>query len=226
MKKLVINFLFVVLLGLVACKDPIPAPEATNLRSPADNESCLYVALGEATANVSFDWSEALNTDNYSLEIVNLLTGETYQRSTEYLFASVTLNRGFPYEWSVTTSSELSSVDTESETRVFYLESQEQFTYVPFPAELTAPVDGETVNLNQGNVTLTWRGADLDDNIASYTLLLGTNPDALETIAREITVLNYSLSLSAATTYFWKIESEDEDGNRSESVINHFNTAP
>ena len=226
MKKLVIHFLFLITFGLVACKDPIPEPEAASLRSPADNESCLYVALGAAAANVSFEWSEALNTDSYEVEIVNLLTGESIRRTTEFLFASITLDRGFPYGWSVTTSSEISSVQTESETRVFYLEGQEQFTYVPFPAELISPSDGETISLNQGNTTLSWRGADLDDNIANYTLSLGTNPDTLETIATEITVLNYSLSLSAGATYFWKIISIDEDGNRSESLINEFQTAP
>lgn len=226
MKKLVIHFLLFIALGLVACKDPIPEPEAASLRSPADNESCLYVALGAATANVSFEWSEALNTDRYQVEIINLSTGESFGRTTEFLFSSITLDRGFPYAWSVTTSSEISSVRTESETRVFYLEGQEQFTYVPFPAELLAPSDGETISLNQGNITLSWRGADLDNNIANYTLLLGTSPDDLETIAREITVLNYSLSLSAGTAYFWKIISIDEDGNRSESVINEFQTAP
>ena len=67
--------LLTILITLVGCKDPIPAPEAAILVAPEDNVSCLYVPLNTSTANVVFSWQQALNTDDYLLKVRSEATG-------------------------------------------------------------------------------------------------------------------------------------------------------
>ena len=72
----------------------------------------------------------------------------------------VTLDKGVPYSWVVTSKSTKSSVTTPSDTWKFYLEGTGVVNYAPFPADLKAPSSGSTVKRTDGMVTFTWEGSD------------------------------------------------------------------
>ena len=218
--------LLTILITLVGCKDPIPAPDAAILVAPEDNVSCLYVPLNTSTANVVFSWQQALNTDDYLLKVRSEATGIETTTSTENTSLRLTLDRGQVYGWKVVSRSEASAEETESNTRYFFLEAQQQLAHLPFPAKLVSPQEEEVVELNNGNVVFSWEGADLDGDISSYNLLLGSTETSLETIASGLTQSSHSHALEIGNQYYWQVETIDREGNRSSSLIFYFQTAP
>lgn len=216
--------ILIALIALLSCKDPIPDPVAAVLQFPEDNLSCLYVTIDAANANVIFQWILAEHTDSYLLEVENSETGQTYRQSTEGNQITLNLQRGYPYQWKVTSTSEASAVATDSETRRFYLERQQQANHIPFPATLTAPAANEGIVLTNGRYNFSWVGIDLDNDISHYTLRLGNQNDSLETVAENISASSYEQSLENGTTYFWQIITHDAAGNTSQSQIGQFQT--
>ncbi|MDB2702475.1 hypothetical protein OAP99_00705 [Flavobacteriaceae bacterium] len=222
-----VKYLHIVLFILVmGCKDPIPTPEAALLLLPEADQSCLYVSVDSAKARVVFSWQISLHTDTYTINVVNLVTQELTSIRTEEITATLTLDRGTPYRWEVISSSELSDKETPSESRLFYLEGEQQFSYVPFPAKLVSPQMNEVVSLNNGSINLTWEGLDLDDDIDSYAVFFGTTEDDLEEIATGLVDSNLSVSLEANTSYVWQVITRDELNNISTSPYFRFQTAP
>ena len=215
--------LFILLMG---CKDPIPTPEAALLLLPEADQSCLYVSVDSAKARVTFSWELALHTDTYTINVVNLVTQELTSIRTEEITATLTLDRGTPYGWEVISSSEVSNKVTPSESRRFYLEGEQQFSYVPFPAKLVSPEMNEVVSLNNGSINLTWTGLDLDNDIDSYSVFLGTSEDDLAEIATGLVSPNHSVSLQSNTAYVWQVTTRDELNNVSTSPYFRFQTAP
>jgi len=215
--------LFILLMG---CKDPIPTPEAALLLLPEADQSCLYVSVDSAKARVTFSWELALHTDMYTINVVNLVTQELTSIRTEEITATLTLDRGTPYGWEVISSSEVSNKVTPSESRRFYLEGEQQFSYVPFPAKLVSPEMNEVVSLNNGSINLTWTGLDLDNDIDSYAVFLGTSEDDLAEIATGLVSPNHSVSLQSNTAYVWQVTTRDELNNVSTSPYFRFQTAP
>jgi hypothetical protein len=215
--------LFILLMG---CKDPIPTPEAALLLLPEADQSCLYVSVDSAKARVTFSWELALHTDTYTINVVNLVTQELTSIRTEEITATLTLDRGTPYGWEVISSSEVSNKVTPSESRRFYLEGEQQFSYVPFPAKLVSPEMNEVVSLNNGSINLTWTGLDLDNDIDSYAVFLGTSEDDLAEIATGLVSPNHSVSLQSNTAYVWQVTTRDELNNVSTSPYFRFQTAP
>lgn len=217
--------ILIALMVLVSCKDPIPDPVAAELQFPRDNLSCLYVTIDDASANVIFQWILADHTDSYSLEVENSETGQTYRQSTDGNQITLNLRRGYPYRWKVTSTSEASAVATDSETRRFYLERQQQANHIPFPATLLSPAVNETITLTNGQYTFRWRGLDLDNDISHYSMRLGTQQDSLNTVAENISLNQYEHSLEQGTIYYWQIITHDASGNTSQSQIGQFQTA-
>jgi len=215
--------LFILLMG---CKDPIPTPEAALLLLPEADQSCLYVSVDSAKARVTFSWELALHTDTYTINVVNLVTQELTSIRTEEITATLTLDRGTPYGWEVISSSEVSNKVTPSESRRFYLEGEQQFSYVPFPAKLVSPEMNEVVSLNNGSINLTWTGLDLDNDIDSYAVFLGTSEDDLAEIATGLVSPIHSVSLQSNTAYVWQVTTRDELNNVSTSPYFRFQTAP
>ena len=213
-------------ISLVGCKDPIPAPDAAVLIAPEDNIRCLYVPLNTASANVLFSWQQALNTDDYLLKVRSEATGIETTTITENTSLRLTLDRGQVYSWKVVSRSEASAEETESNSRYFFLEAQQQLSHLPFPAKLVSPEVEEVVDLNNGNVVFSWEGADLDGDISTYNLLLGSSENNLEIIASNLTQSSHSHPLETGSHYYWQVETIDAEGNRSSSIIVYFQTTP
>jgi len=220
------NLHIILFIFLMGCKDPIPTPEAALLLLPEADQSCLYVSVDSAKARVTFSWELALHTDTYTINVVNLVTQELTSIRTEEITATLTLDRGTPYGWEVISSSEVSNKVTPSESRRFYLEGEQQFSYVPFPAKLVSPEMNEVVSLNNGSINLTWTGLDLDNDIDSYAVFLGTSEDDLAEIATGLVSPNHSVSLQSNTAYVWQVTTRDELNNVSTSPYFRFQTAP
>ena len=221
------KLLYISILGfLVACgKDNTPpAPEGALLVFPEENSECTTGSnVNETLSQVTFRWDASKNTDSYTLSVVNLKTNVPQNISTATTSASLSIAKGTPFAWSVTSRNSKSDQVATSETWLFY-NAGAQTTYAPFPAQLVSPASGSTVQKDIANeVLLEWSGADVDNDIDTFevffsdvhppTTLLGTTNAA---------TMELSASVQSSTVYYWKVITTDLEGNTSDSGVFEF----
>ena len=152
-------------------------PAKSTLSAPANNKTCeTGTSVSSTQSDVDFTWGVSADTDSYDLKITdlnsNVATNKTGLTTTS---TKVTLDKGVPYSWFVTSKSTKSSVTTPSDTWKFYLAGTGVANYAPFPADLKAPTSGSTVKRTDGKVTFTWEGSDPDSgDTLTYTLYVDT----------------------------------------------------
>jgi hypothetical protein len=203
-------------------------PAKSTLSAPANNKTCeTGTSVSSTQSDVDFTWGVSADTDSYDLKITDLnssvATNKTGLTTTS---TKVTLDKGVPYSWVVTSKSTKSSVTTPSDTWKFYLAGTGVANYAPFPADLKAPTSGSTVKRTDGKVTFTWEGSDPDSgDTLTYTLYVDTT-DGKQTPASaqtDLSVLTLDVALDAATTYYWRVKSSDGT-NSSYSTVYSFKT--
>ncbi|TRZ47025.1 hypothetical protein D3A96_05525 [Robertkochia marina] len=219
-------------LSLFSCggdESPAGPPESPRLVFPENNSECLEGEVSAQSPNIStiqFRWEASSGASGYTLTIRNLNSGVTITESTTSTSFPVTLIRGTPYAWSVRANSETTS-SPESATWKFFNAGDGVTSYAPFPADLIYPKSGATVNLDaSGSLELRWEGADVDNDIAAYEVLFDTQDPPVTNIGgngpAESLMVN---ALQPGTTYYWRIITTDESGNRSTSEVSQFATA-
>ena len=203
-------------------------PAKSTLSAPANNKTCeTGTSVSSTQSDVDFTWGVSADTDSYDLKITDLnssvATNKTGLTTTS---TKVTLDKGVPYSWVVTSKSTKSSVTTPSNTWKFYLAGTGVANYAPFPADLKAPSSGSTVKRTDGKATFTWEGSDPDSgDTLAYTLYVDTT-DGKQTPASaqtDLSVLTLDVALDAATTYYWRVKSSDGT-NSSYSTVYTFKT--
>ncbi len=223
--------LLIALISLSACKgdddSPPPTPVATQLIFPEENSECTSgVDVNATQSRINFSWEEAANTDTYELNVTNLLTGFSDEYTTASTSFEVTLQKGEPYSWSVRSLSETSSQTAQSATWSFYNAGDGVESYAPFPAGLVYPDMGARVFASEGNLTLQWNGADVDNDISAFTLYFDTVSPPVAILGNSISSGSFQVSgLVASTVYYWQIITTDLEGNTSSSGIFEFRTA-
>ena len=80
------------------------------------------------------------------------------------------------------------------------------------------------MSLENGAFTLRWEGVDLDDDIISYDIYIGTDPDELQLRVENHTINSISVNLMADQIYYWKVTTRDDEGNVSNSLVGSFRT--
>jgi len=223
MKKV---FLFMILIVLGCGPDPIPDPESVFLIAPDNLESCTTASrVNDLERQVRFQWTAALNTDQYELVIENTLTNQQFRSTTYLLNVSVILPAGAPYRWFVRSKSSLTPVTSDSQSWSFYLEDSPEESHFPFPAKLIFPENNSTVTLNASGETLfSWQAKDLDEDIESYQLYIGNNEDQLSLKREGILQTQTSEILEENSEYFWQVITIDENQNQSRSKVFSFQT--
>jgi len=224
-----ILLIFAVMLGCSKGKKnaPNPEPEPTvnkpgksELLSPANNEVCASGTVISANqSSITFDWKDEANSTSYELYLKNLASGNTIKFDSQTSGITLTLERGNPYSWYVKAKSAQES-GPDSETWKLYVAAEPGKFYAPYPAELISPAIGE--NQTAGKITLTWTGADADNDLRNYDVYFGTSATP-PLHAKEITAQKLeNVSIIAKTRYYWKVVSRDLKGNTSESELRQF----
>jgi hypothetical protein len=70
-------------------------------------------------------------------------------------------------------------------------------------------------------VVFQWSGADIDNDIAFYTIYLD-NTNATTKVIPSITSDSTTMSLAPMKTYYWRVVTTDSEGNTSDSGIYTF----
>ncbi|SDL50556.1 hypothetical protein [Kriegella aquimaris] len=203
-------------------EDIIDEPQVSQLIFPENNTECNQgTVLNENESNVLFKWQRTEETDFYTLHLKDLAKNSKQTFEVDTIEIEITLNRGTPYEWYVTSESYISPITATSEKWRFFNASSGTSNYAPFPAEAVTPKMGETVSLRQGNVLdIEWTTTDIDGDNLTYVLFYGKeNPPKSN---KNETDKNKTAIYLPDGIYYWYIKSIDQYGNASESDIFQF----
>lgn len=228
MFRKIIPIYFVVIAAFASCSsdeeqssqvltDP---PTSAILTFPANNTECNDgIVVSETETDVLFKWEEASNTSSYLLTITNLNTGTSREISTISNEFLIRILRGTPYSWVVKSKAITGNETADSETWKFYNAGLPEESHPPFPAESISPIIGSSVAA--GDITLQWEATDVDNDIASYTVLLDTSNEPVTEVGNS-TINSLNVNVSSGQIYYWKVITIDAKGNASDSQIFQF----
>lgn len=205
-------------------KENATPPSVALLVHPEENSECTTgVDLNATISEVQFQWELAMNTDTYELRVTNNNTNIVQTITTETSFATLPLEKGGLYSWSVTTRNSAAQEEVSSPIWQFY-NSGFQTTYAPFPAEINDPLSGQTVFKDINNdVTLDWSGADIEDDIVGYEVYFSTvTPPETLIDSLDSSTTSIKVSVVSDTVYYWRVITRDQEGNTSDSGIYQF----
>ncbi|NNF18691.1 MAG: hypothetical protein HKN61_02850 [Flavobacteriaceae bacterium] len=199
----------------------VPDPSAATLVFPDNNTECNEgEILNENQSRVTFRWNNAQNSDTYEVNLRELNSGNTSNFNSNTNSADITITRGAPYEWFVVSRANGTAATANSATWKFYNEGPGITNYAPFPAEAVNPARGANIDATS-SVSLEWSGSDVDNDIVSYDVFFGTDPDPV-TLQENTTETTLTVDISTDTVYYWKVVTNDSAGNSSSSEIFQF----
>ena len=223
-RNIICLFILVLLVGCGGDDGPAPVPQGAQLVFPEENSECTTgTDINQNATQITFRWTASNNTDSYTLTVVNLNNNVPQNISTTSTSASLTISKGAPYAWSVTSRNSRSDQVASSPTWLFY-NAGALTTYAPFPAQLTSPSSGATVLKDIANeVLLEWSGADVDADIDSFEVFFSeTNPPTTSVGLTSATTMERPVGVTSGTVYYWRVVTTDLEGNTSISSVFDF----
>ncbi|MBD0777129.1 hypothetical protein HPE56_04915 [Maribacter sp. ANRC-HE7] len=229
--KTVKYILPVILIGiLISCggdgnddnPDPVivSPPEAATLIFPENNTECIEgTIISDTESSVTFLWNASENTDSYTVNLRNLDTNTSQNLSASTNELVITLMRGTPYSWSVTSKADDTDETAESNLWKFYNAGPAVENYAPFPADVIYPTMGSSIDA--GSITLSWEGSDVDNDIDSYDIYIDEN-NPPSTLLGNTTSSGIDFEAISGKVYYWKVTTKDASGNSSNSEIFQF----
>lgn len=236
-----ITILFFSLIALAACSsssdstdvpttptgidddDPeiVPSPDSASLVFPEDNTECNEgQAINDTQSTVTFLWNASENTDSYTVTLTNLNAGDSFNTVANENEAPITILRGTPYEWYVTSSANGTTVTAQSATFRFYNEGPGVENYAPFPALGLYPSQDAILASNTQSISLEWAASDVDNDIANYQVFFGLEG---QSVAQSTTTdTSFVVTVASGNTYEWHIVVTDSQNNASTSKKFHF----
>ena len=218
MKKILIISLCVFSTITISCsktyefRAPVDPASAT-LSKPANNSQCLEVD------KVKFEWNKSDNTDTYTITIIDLISSATVTQNTSTNAVEITLPKGRPYSWQITSKNESTSKTAKSEIWKFYLSGAADSNHAPFPAEIIAPKNETTVSA--GSIELSWKVSDVDVGDTHKFDVKLDKTNATTVISTDQADTKKTVTLTAGV-YYWRVVAKDNNGNHSESGVYKF----
>lgn len=180
---------------------------------PVNGEPCVDyqpVAGSDTRVEVSFQWNSALNADSYLLIVLDGLS-EVFRSSYTTRQASVELDRGKTYSWSVVAVN--TDGQTLGDTYSFTTPGIPEGNFAPYAAEIS--MDFNTVD---GTLSVTWTGSDPDGDPITFDVRV--LEDGL-ILAEEFDLSTGALTplpFKGRTAYTVEVYSRDNKGSFSVSV--------
>jgi len=218
MKRFYIYSVFTSLL-LGACagsdsqNDGGSAPSVPSLVYPSNNSLCVENP-------VLFQWgiSEDPEEDSivYEVQIAQdaAFASNAISLSGVSTQKSISLEANAIYYWRVKATDVQGNSSAYSSAFQMYTEGVATTNHLPFAPELVTPV--LETEVQSSAATLEWTAVDVDaDNVLTYDLYFGTNNPPVEKVVTDIATPTHTVSLEAATTYYWRVEVKDGKGGQA-----------
>lgn len=226
-QKIIFLFSLILIISCSGGDDPTPtppdpSPDAAVLITPLKDEECNQGnIISDESSNVEFEWNKALNTTSYTLVIKNLNTSKTSEINTSNTKATSALLRGVPYSWYVISKTSSSNKTATSATWNFYNAGTPVENHAPFPAyDPNPPMGAQTTSFT----SIEWKSGDIDNDIASYDVYLGTDNPPTELYKNTTATKIEDIQLAGNTIYYWFVITKDSHGNNSKSQVFEFRT--
>lgn len=224
MKQLILAILCLTLFACKKGKKVQPVPQQAVLVSPAANEACTQGTIVSSTiSTVTLKWNAAANADLYEVNIKNLLSQAVIKQTTATTQVVVNLSSNTPFSWYVVSKSEYSAEVSTSETRKFYNAGEATAYFAPFPPDNLMPTMRQAVTAVNGKVNLSWTADDADNDLSAYDVYLGTTSSNIPLLQANISLKKLDdVTVTANTSYYWKVVAKDAKGNTAESAVSIF----
>lgn len=222
---------FILGFGFIACggggsDEPTPpkenkAPSIPTLVFPNNNLLCI-------NNTVDFSWSSAVDPEGdiitYEIMIAKdaQFTQGIQTHNTATLTKTISLDKGVAYYWKVKATDSKGKASDFTASWNFYTEGVGIVNYLPFVAEIVKPAINSTITGT--NTPLEWTAIDLDNDVLTYDIYFGTNPNPPLLISNH-PLKTYTVTLNANTTYFWRIDVRDTKGGKTTGQIWSFKTS-
>lgn len=198
-------------------------PPAVNLSNPINNLLCI-------DHNLTFNWEASIDHDDDSVTyLLELATDNQFAQIT-HSFDNLTvpnktilLDKGIAYYWRVKAIDDKGGASAYSSVFQFYTEGVGEINHLPFLPSLINPEIESTI-LGTSSL-LSWGCSDVDvDDVLTYDVYLGTNNPPITTVSIDQSEKEYSATLMASTTYFWKVVVKDDKGGVTIGQVWSFKT--
>ncbi|WP_456463111.1 hypothetical protein [Lutibacter sp.] len=198
------------------------APSTPTLVYPTNNLLCINNVL-------DFSWNAATDpegdvityqvqvaTDANFTQILHTVTETTTVRT-------LSLEKGIAYYWRVKATDSKNLSSSYSSTNQFYTEGNGVSNYLPFSPVLVSP----TLNTTETGTTTTlqWTASDVDaSDVLTYDVYFDTVNPPVAIESSNLTTNTLDVSLTASTTYYWKVVVKDDKGGQTIGQIWSFVT--
>ncbi len=197
--------------------DPDPGPTSNNapttpvLSAPENNLLCI-------DNNLEFSWSASTDADEdaikYTIEVSLNAEFTQITHSVNNLTTTsrtILLERDKAYYWRVKANDSKNASSDFSSVFQLYTEGFGEENHLPFAPLLLKPEMNGTV---QGtSASLMWGATDVDGDSLTFDIYLDTNPSPTTLVVSDHPSKDYvASSLTAATTYYWKVVAKDGKG--------------
>jgi hypothetical protein len=216
MKKYIIYSFILSVFFLAACSNDSDessegTPGKTTLVFPEKNKQCEVGSVLDDVSTIVFEWKNAGDTETYDLTIVNLETDKTIDLfGIEETKKSVSLERGYPYAWNVTSRNDL-EIFSVSDTWKFYLAGQGAVNNAPVSPKAVSPGLGWLVTPQEGKIVLQWEATDPDNDALVYTVYIDKidGKQAPLTSNTNLSENSVAVAVEPNTIYYWSVEASD-----------------
>ena len=204
----------------------VDPPSMATLISPANNKVCEEgTSVNDSQSSVNFQWTAGNNTNSYDIRITNLNSNQVInQTNITSTNKAVTLSKGTPYSWKVTSKRNGTSKTAESSTWKFYLSGDGISNYPPYPSTLISPSSGNVFPSSTSSVELSWEGSHPENSSLTYDLYIDTTDGLQEPISsnKNLSAKSKSLQVSSGKSYYWRVKATDSNNNSSYSIVFSF----
>lgn len=225
------KYLYIAVIGMVfwSCgggDDPPPAPEnkapSTPVQVyPANNDLCIDNA-------VNFQWNASTDPNgdviSYIVDVSKTSSFSTIAatKTVTTTSTSISLEKGVAYYWRITAKDSKGLSSPVSSANGFYTEGIGVSNYVPFSPVLVAPSLGSTVQTTTAN--LQWTASDVDNDTLTYDVYFGTANPPISVATNQSATSYTTPTLTASTTYYWKVVVNDGKGGQTIGQTWNFKT--
>ncbi|GGD04590.1 fibronectin type III domain-containing protein [Hyunsoonleella pacifica] len=209
--------------------DSTPEPDPVNTAPtvpvqvyPLSNTLCI-------DNNVIFEWNASTdnegNTITYRVEVSEQsdFSSLAYDVSSSSTSRIISLEKGKSYYWRLKSRDSKGEESAYSSVSQFLVEGDGVSNHLPFAPSLVEPALNSEIDAT--STTLSWTASDVDNDSLTYDVYLDTDSNPTTKVSENQSETTYNAtSLTAASTYYFKIVVKDGNGGTTIGQIWSFTT--